>query len=98
MVCELCGRDVELTEHHLIPKQKAQNIHKINGVERQNKGYICVPCHKQVHALFDNRELKQKYNTITKLKAHPEIQKFIEWVRKKNPCDVKYHGKQLKKR
>jgi len=98
MVCELCGRDVELTEHHLIPKQKAQNIHKINGVERQNKAYLCKPCHKQVHALFDNRELKQNYNTIQKLKSHSGIIKFIEWVRKKNPRDVKYHGKQLKKR
>jgi len=65
--------------------------------ERCPKAYLCKPCHKQVHALFDNRELKQNYNTIQKLKSHSGIIKFIEWVRKKNPRDVKYHGKQLKR-
>jgi ribosome-binding protein aMBF1 (putative translation factor) len=82
--CELCGREVPLTRHHSIPKQK-----------RGKKGaviYLCVPCHKQIHALFTNSELK-KLNTVEKLKEDARVQKWIVWVRKKNPTDVKYHGK-----
>ena len=26
-----------------------------------------------------------EYNTADKLRAHPEMQKFIKWVRKKDP-------------
>ncbi len=85
MICELCDRDVEIrTKHHLIPKQK-----KTDG----KYAWFCIPCSKQVHALFTNKELKKYYNTVSKLKAHPKVQKWIEWVRKKNPGDIRYHGK-----
>ena len=65
--CELCGREVPLTKHHSTPKQK-----------KGKKGeaiYLCGPCHKQVHALFTNSELK-KLNTVEKLKEDGESEKM----------------------
>lgn len=83
-ICVLCKRNVEeLRKHHLIPKQKG-------GEETI---VVCVPCSKQIHALFSNKELKQKYNTLDKLKSSGKIQKWIKWVNKKNPSDIRYHGK-----
>ena len=57
--CVLCKREVKvITKHHLIQKQKkGKEIIK-----------VCVSCSKQIHALFTNAELKQKYNTLEKLK------------------------------
>ncbi|MEK6881572.1 MAG: HNH endonuclease [Nanoarchaeota archaeon] len=82
--CELCEREnIELTKHHLIPKQKNSD---------GRVAYLCIPCSKQVHALYNNRELK-KLDTIEKLKQEEKIQTWINWVRKKNPSDIRYHGK-----
>lgn len=84
MQCELCDREVEkITSHHLIPRQK-------NMDRRTAK--LCIPCSKQVHALFSNKELK-RLDTTEKLKAEEKIKTWTEWVNKKNPNDIKYHGK-----
>jgi len=82
--CVLCKRKVEgLVKHHLIPKQKGG----------KDTILVCIPCSKQIHALFSNRELKQIYNTLNKLKSSGKIKKWIKWVNKKNPSDIRYHGK-----
>ena len=71
----------EVTGHHLIPKAK--------GGARKKKAPTCTPCHKQIHAIFDNKELARDYNTIEKLlKARVnEWQKWIKWSRKRKPDD-----------
>ena len=75
MQCELCLRDVEkLTVHHLIPKQK-KGTHK-------PKIAICSACHRQIHALFDNKHLAFELNTLEKLQTEPQMQKFLTWVKK----------------
>ena len=85
MMCQLCEREVQNpTKHHLIPKQKNTDGRTID---------VCVPCSKQIHALFTNKELKHNFDTLDKLKGSEKIQKWIEWVRKKNPQDINYHGK-----
>jgi hypothetical protein len=61
--------------HHLVPKSKGG---------RQTRGLHRI-CHRQIHALFSHTELVQHYSTIEALLQHPEIQKFVEWVRKKPP-------------
>jgi len=84
MKCDLCDREVvKITSHHLISKQK-----KSDG----RTAKMCLPCSKQVHALFSNKELKH-LDTIKKLKAEDKIRVWIGWVKKKNPDDIKYHGK-----
>ena len=60
--CELCGRDeVELTQHHLIPKSrhdKARTKREFSRDEMKNDiAMLCPACHAQVHEVFSNQEL-----------------------------------------
>jgi len=81
MKCELCGREIvdkEISIHHLIPKAD-------DGIDCPTA--IMHPiCHKQIHALFSNKQLAKTYNTISKLKAHKDVERFVKWVNKK-PVD-----------
>lgn len=43
---------------------------------------LCIPCHKQIHALFTNEELAMNLSTVEMLKQHPDIQKFLKWIKK----------------
>ncbi|RYF97373.1 MAG: HNH endonuclease [Chitinophagaceae bacterium] len=77
--CPLCGRPIAdpWNKHHLIPVSKGGKhtptiiLHKI--------------CHDKIHAVLSEIELKREYHTIEKLSKHPEIEKFIRWVRNKEP-------------
>lgn len=80
--CELCEREMErLTAHHLIPRQST----KRQKVETSPTIDICSACHRQIHALFDNKYLAKELNTLEKLRKAPEMQKFLAWVKKQNP-------------
>lgn len=82
MTCELCEREVHgLTVHHLIPRQKV----KQKKAEAGPTVNICSVCHRQIHALFDNKRLAQELNSLEKLKNEPQMQKFLSWVRKQKP-------------
>ena len=43
---------------------------------------LCRPCHNTVHATLNEKELEHAYNTVESLARHPEIAKFVGWVRK----------------
>ncbi|MBA2877525.1 hypothetical protein HNR63_000559 [Anoxybacillus kamchatkensis] len=76
-ICELCERDdVVLTAHHLTPKE-------YGGTETAK---LCVPCHKQIHALYTNEELASRLYTIERLQHDERIASFIRWIRKQ-PAD-----------
>lgn len=81
-LCELCDRAVGmLTEHHLVPRQTTKR-------RKQDPGEtidICSACHRQIHHLFSNRELADRLNSLPALKEHPEMGKFLAWVRKQDP-------------
>lgn len=78
-ICELCGRSpIETTEHHLVPRE-------FGGAEGDT-AQLCIPCHKQVHAWFTNEELASFYHTVERLKDHPNMEKYLKWVRKQ-PVD-----------
>ena len=71
--CALCGREVaDLTKHHVRPRQ-------YGGTETE---WICSACHRQVHALFTNRTLATELDTLEKLKAAPEMQRYLAWARR----------------
>lgn len=77
-VCPLCERPIppeQSDEHHLVPKLKG-------GKETEALHRIC---HRQVHALFTETELAERYNTAEALLEHPEMRKFVAWVRTKPP-------------
>ncbi len=74
--CPLCERPIpnhEESAHHLVPKCKG-------GRETEVMHRVC---HRQIHALFSETELATTYNTAEALLAHPEMLKFVEWVKKK---------------
>jgi 5-methylcytosine-specific restriction endonuclease McrA len=88
--CQLCGRPLggEISRHHLIP------------VSRGGAGTETIPlhriCHTKIHSVLNEKELERNYNTMEKIRANEEIEKFINWVRKK-PVDF-YDGSVKKKK
>ncbi|HEY1170310.1 MAG TPA: hypothetical protein VGH19_02970 [Verrucomicrobiae bacterium] len=85
-VCELCEREeCVLTKHHLIPQARhanKRNKREFDRVEvKQRVTWICRPCHNHVHNLFTEKVLEREYNTLESLKAHPEVAKFIGWIK-----------------
>jgi hypothetical protein len=75
--CALCGRHVPghlLTWHHTLPRQR--------GGTAAHRVPMCRPCHKQVHALFTNKQLDRELDTVDKLQAAPELAQFLPWIRR----------------
>lgn len=54
-----------------------------------------VECPSKIHSVFTERELLHEYNTFDKLQAHPEIARFIEWV-KARPAEFRSRNAPLK--
>jgi 5-methylcytosine-specific restriction protein A len=80
MICALCQRDVPaLTDHHLVPKSRLKKGAPVPRVD------ICSGCHRQIHALFTNRELADEFNSVEKLRAEPRMAGFLNWIRKQDP-------------
>ena len=74
--CPLCDREIppaQSDDHHLVPRLKGGKV--TTAMHRV--------CHRQIHALFSEAELAQKYNTVEALLEVPEIQKFVNWVKTK---------------
>lgn len=75
-VCPLCDRFIPPSQrdaHHLVPKSKGGRetawLHRI--------------CHRQIHALFTETELQRQYASVAALREHPEMGRFLQWVRRK---------------
>jgi 5-methylcytosine-specific restriction enzyme A len=73
--CELCLRaDTDITIHHLTPKEL--------GGTFLPTAKLCVPCHKQIHAIYMNAELAVRLNSIELLQQDDKIRKYLKWIRK----------------
>jgi 5-methylcytosine-specific restriction endonuclease McrA len=86
--CELCGRQgVNLTRHHLIPRTRHSNKKTRQLYSREEAAtrlaILCRACHKYVHTVLTEKELERGFNTIERLRDHPQIRKFADWVRNK---------------
>jgi hypothetical protein len=77
MHCPICGRNIidkiYKEKHHLVPRCEG-------GKE---KVIVCIDCGNQIHELFTVHELRDKFDTIEKLKANEKIQTWIKWIRTK---------------
>jgi hypothetical protein len=75
--CPLCGRRLVLgssvNQHHLVPRSR-------NGRETVALHRICRAA---IHAALSEKELERQYNTIEKLREHPRLTRFIDWIRGK---------------
>jgi len=78
--CPICGRLMiagpSVDRHHWRPKSQG-------GTDTQ---WLHRVCHRMIHRLFDEATIARDYDTPDRLKTHPDIVKFITWVRKK-PVD-----------
>ena len=84
-VCCLCGRQTQLTFHHLIPRKVHRRKHFRKHVARdalQAGIDICTPCHKGVHRLYDEMTLAKCFPTLEALRADPALHRHVMWVRK----------------
>ena len=74
-VCELCRREVDrYTVHHLIPRAK--------GGRFGPTAKLCSTCHRQLHALFSEATLAQELYSIPLLRANPQVNSYLRWMRK----------------
>jgi hypothetical protein len=85
--CELCGRAVsELTKHHLIPRTRHKNKRNKRIFSRQEVrsrlAWLCPPCHRHIHTLLENKQLEADFNTLEALASHPDVQKFVSWIKR----------------
>jgi len=75
-ICPICNRTMiegpSVDLHHLIPKSR-------KGKETV---VIHLICHRKIHS---EKEIATKYNTIDKLRIHPDIITFVKWIKNKNP-------------
>lgn len=75
--CFLCGRPLgrRVEWHHPVPKSRG--------------GRETVPvhpiCHRAIHATLDNKMLERSFADAEALRAHPDIARFLSWVRNKDP-------------
>lgn len=76
---ELCGRSVETTTHHLVPKNRRESP----------AAQLCQPCHEQVHASFTHAELEAEYDTVEALCDAGRLRPFVEWIRTTDRTDVR---------
>ena len=85
--CVLCLREgVTVSDHHLIPvamHSKKRIRRRYDKNERNRKVPLCVACHFQIHKMFSEKELADKYSTVEKLKNAPGVGKWVEWIREK---------------
>ena len=82
--CPLCGAHMvdgeSVDRHHLIPRSK-------KGVEQER---CHVVCHRKIHSTLSEAELSAHWHTWERLRAHPELEKYIKWVRKQFSRDPEY--------
>lgn len=77
--CPICDRDmwrgVWIDKHHLIPKCRGGKATE----------YMHIICHRKIHSIWTEKELEKEFNSPEKIREHEEIQRFIKWVKKKEP-------------
>lgn len=61
-----------LTRHHLRPRAHG-------GTETV---LLCSGCHRQVHALFENRTLAEELDSLEKLRQDPQIRRYLSWAKR----------------
>ena len=80
-ICPLCDRP--------IPSHARQSLHHLIPRLRGGKGGPTVRlhqiCHTTIHATLTETQLARDYADIDALRAHPQIARFIAWVRERPP-------------
>ena len=75
-----------LTRHHPVPRTRHKSKRNKKTFDRREVHRtvgLCSPCHQHIHTVLDNKELEREYNTLEALRAHPDVERFVEWVKRK---------------
>lgn len=72
--CPICGRPMieggSVDRHHLVPKSRGGRttvfLHRI--------------CHRKLHSLWSEAELERLFFDVERIRAHPEIRRFVAWL------------------
>ena len=79
--CQLCERETALTRHHLVPQCRHANKWNKKHFDRRavktDLLLLCVGCHKQLHALFSEKELDRRWNDLPRGRGEPEVRRFV---------------------
>ena len=78
--CPLCGRPMvggkSVDRHHWVPKSRGG----------KDQDYVHRICHRKLHSLWTEKQLRDELNTPEKIREHPDMQSFLAWVQKR-PID-----------
>ena len=83
--CPLCGRDIILVPHHLIPKSlHEENWYKKHLTKEQMERLfmVCHDCHDAIHKFYPAKELASNFDTPEKILADDKIIKFAKFAAK----------------
>ncbi|MDF1584943.1 HNH endonuclease family protein [Marinimicrococcus flavescens] len=77
--CPVCGRPMlagpSVDRHHFLPKSRGgrarEHVHRI--------------CHRKIHSLLTEVEFERDFADPERLRAHPEIARFVRWLSGKPP-------------
>jgi hypothetical protein len=68
---------------------EGSSVDRHHWVPRSHGGREQAPmhqvCHRKVHAVLSEAELARAYDSAEALRGHPEIARFVAWVRRKPP-------------
>ncbi len=67
------GRSVD--RHHWVPRRHGGRV----------ASSVHLVCHRMIHRVFSDRELALAYRDAESLRRHPDVVRFIAWVRRKPP-------------
>ena len=77
--CPVCGRPMipgpSVNRHHFVPRSEGGRI----------AAWVHRICHRKIHSLWTERELAQEFSTPEAIRSHPEVAKFVRWLRRKPP-------------
>jgi hypothetical protein len=77
--CPVCGRMMmagpSVDRHHWMPKTEGG----------RESDFIHMVCHRMIHRVLSEQDLATAYGDPAAVRAHPEIARFVTWVRKQPP-------------
>ena len=96
--CFLCGRPLgaRVEWHHPVPKSRGGRetvpVHPRAGrhapgmaADVRGTSAPVSRCHRAIHRALDNKALARDYASAAALRSHPELERFIAWVARKDP-------------
>lgn len=81
--CPLCGRHLDLTFHHLIPKKLHRRSHFRRRYSRELLAqgiYICRECHDGIHRAYTEMELARDFATPESLHEDETLSRHFQWL------------------